>query len=69
MGDQPCPSGRSMLPLGNTQEVKPPKKCCLLAPRWDYPEGTPNRGSNTLPLALPPASPSLKLHLPPPEKW
>uniref|UniRef100_A0A8C4LIT6 Negative regulator of P-body association n=1 Tax=Equus asinus asinus TaxID=83772 RepID=A0A8C4LIT6_EQUAS len=42
MGDQPCVSGRSMLPTGDTREIKPPKKRCLLAPRWDYPEGTPN---------------------------
>ncbi|PNI17143.1 NBDY isoform 2, partial [Pan troglodytes] len=35
-------SGRSTLPPGNAREAKPPKKRCLLAPRWDYPEGTPN---------------------------
>uniref|UniRef100_A0A5F5PZN8 Negative regulator of P-body association n=1 Tax=Equus caballus TaxID=9796 RepID=A0A5F5PZN8_HORSE len=44
MGDQPCVSGRSTLPTGDTREIKPPKKRCLLAPRWDYPEGTPNGG-------------------------
>ncbi|XP_058391969.1 negative regulator of P-body association [Diceros bicornis minor] len=68
MGDQPCGSGRSTLPTGNTREIKPPKKRCLLAPRWDYPEGTPNRGSTPLPSAPPPASPGLKSHPPPPEK-
>ncbi|XP_077002397.1 negative regulator of P-body association [Tamandua tetradactyla] len=68
MGDQPCASGRSTLPPGNTRETKPPKKRCLLAPRWDYPEGTPNGGSTPLPSAPPPASPGLKSHPPPPEK-
>uniref|UniRef100_A0A8C2RKR8 Negative regulator of P-body association n=1 Tax=Capra hircus TaxID=9925 RepID=A0A8C2RKR8_CAPHI len=72
MGDQPCTSGRSTLPPGNTRETKPPKKrCllrCLLAPRWDYPEGTANGGNTTLPSTPPPASPGLKSHPPPPEK-
>ncbi|KAM6144110.1 negative regulator of P-body association [Erethizon dorsatum] len=68
MEDEPCASGRSTLPLGSTREAKPPKKRCLLAPRWDYPEGTPNRGSATLPSAPPPASAGLKSHPPPPEK-
>ncbi|XP_036271708.1 negative regulator of P-body association [Pipistrellus kuhlii] len=67
MGDQPCPSGRSTLPSANTRESKPPRKRCLLAPRWDYPEGTPN-GGTALPSAPPPASPGLKSHPLPPEK-
>ncbi|KAM9177430.1 LOW QUALITY PROTEIN: negative regulator of P-body association [Dugong dugon] len=67
MGDQPCASGRSTLPPGKTREAKPPKKRCLLAPRWDYPE-VPQRGNTRLPSAPPPASPGLKLHPPPPEK-
>ncbi|XP_023422884.1 negative regulator of P-body association-like [Cavia porcellus] len=67
MEDQSCASGRSTLPLGSTQEAKPPKKRCLLAPRWDYPEGTPNAGTTTL-LSAPPASAGLKSHPPPPEK-
>ncbi|KAG3272234.1 hypothetical protein H1C71_030409 [Ictidomys tridecemlineatus] len=68
MGDQPCASGRSTLPPGNTREAKPPKKRCLLAPRWNYPEGTPNGGSTDLPSAPPPASAGLKSHPLPPEK-
>jgi hypothetical protein len=68
MGDQPCASGRSTLPPGNTREAKPPKKRCLLAPRWDYPEGTPNGSSTTPPSAPPPVAAGLK-SLPPPEKW
>ncbi|XP_041502052.1 negative regulator of P-body association [Microtus oregoni] len=68
MGDQPCASGGSTLPPGETREPKPPRRRCLLAPRWDYPEGTPSGGSTTLPSAPPPASDGLKSHPPPPEK-
>ncbi|XP_068389618.1 negative regulator of P-body association [Eschrichtius robustus] len=68
MGEQHCTSWRSTLQPGNTREIKLPKKRCLLAPRWDYPEGTPNRGSTPLPSTPPPASPGLKSHPPSPEK-
>ncbi|XP_074193235.1 negative regulator of P-body association-like [Rhinolophus sinicus] len=68
MEDQPCTSGRSTFPPGNTRETKPRKKRCLLAPWWDYPEGTPNGGSTSLPSAPPPATPGLTSHPPPPEK-
>ncbi|XP_049728602.1 negative regulator of P-body association [Elephas maximus indicus] len=68
MGDQPCASGRSTLPPRNTRETKPPKKGCLLAPRWDYPEGTPNGGNTPLPSAPSSTSPGLKSHPPPSEK-
>ncbi|XP_051016975.1 negative regulator of P-body association-like [Acomys russatus] len=66
MGDQPCASGRSTLPPGNTWEPKAPIKRCLLALWWDYPEGTPSGGSTTLFSVPPPASGGLKSHPRPP---